>query len=266
MFKLTKILNQGTDNPIINRINLQFSEMLKSGFIQVEETQKDKINSVLFECMKDLISAEESFHSYINLENSEIESISNGNYVRTSNSIQYDDPTIQLVKFFEMFVMRCVIALRRTIKIAELVLNMKFDGPKKLLSHLKNRFENDKEYLRMLDEDTEWYVELYDIRGAVEHSEININKFEVDIYDERIAIRIPELAEKRVTLREYMDVTLYNVCSYCEDFIAMIFSLVCFDLVRIIKLQDDDMKDHRNFRYIIYLKQELIDTLPDDRT
>ncbi|NOV02722.1 hypothetical protein [Paenibacillus planticolens] len=62
MFKLTKILKQGTDNAIINRINLQYSEMLKSGFIQVEEKQKNMINLNIFESMKDLLSAEDSFH------------------------------------------------------------------------------------------------------------------------------------------------------------------------------------------------------------
>ncbi|NOV02721.1 hypothetical protein GC097_22200 [Paenibacillus sp. LMG 31457] len=113
------------------------------------------------------------------------------------NSLQYDDPTIPLVKEFEMFVMRSVIALKKNNnKVAELVLNEKFDGPKKLLTFLRKRLKNDELYLKMLEEDTEWYVELYYIRGAEEHSEICIKNFEVFIVKEKILIRIPEIAEK----------------------------------------------------------------------
>jgi hypothetical protein len=135
-FRLAKILDQGTSNPIVNRLTPQFFEIFNTNLIRLPKQSIEEIKKILFECMKDLLEAEKLLKEYMECENKAIQVIIEAGVEFQPNAFSYEDPSIKLIKFLEAFLIRCVVALRRTIKIAELVLNKEFKGPEKLRSHL----------------------------------------------------------------------------------------------------------------------------------
>ena len=48
-YKLTKILDQGTNNPIVNRLSLQFFDILDRKIIDLPEKRIERIKEYLFE-------------------------------------------------------------------------------------------------------------------------------------------------------------------------------------------------------------------------
>lgn len=121
-FKFTKVLNHGTNNPIVNRLSLQFFELFKTNLINLSDKKIEKIKEFLHECTLDLIKAQELFKNYLELQNETINKIIEEKEIKIKeNVIQYNDPSYELNKYFEDFLIRNVIALRKTIKIAECV-------------------------------------------------------------------------------------------------------------------------------------------------
>lgn len=261
-FKLVKTMNQGTSNPICNRLFLQFSDIIDRNLLKLDKAKADEIKNQLFECMKDLLHCEEIMQNHIKLENDTIDILLNkGGLIQENSTIKFDDPTYELIKHFENFLIRSVIALRRTIRIAEICFNQKFDGPKNLLKYLRKALPQDHPDLVMFEKDEGWYKELYDIRGKVEHSCIEINKFDVEIIDNNAMILLPTLKEKGCLLRDFMKVTLQNVFTYSEDFTAIMFGIICIDNIVIVQVPDNKLEEYRNFKYVATLKPEYLEKL-----
>lgn len=255
-FNILKILNEGTANPIVNRMSLQFAEILDSGFLKLQVKRSDNIKKLLFECMEKLLKAEKVKNSYLLVENEAIGNISSGEGIEfQKNAIILDDPTTSLKRLFEDFLINCVIAIRKVIKISEIILNVKIDGPGKLREYLEKEFSNDKKILKIINEDSKWIMELYSFRMAVEHDELGMMPFKVNISDKKkVLIKIPRIPTKKATVREYLKVTLDNCFTFCEDLVFLLFRQVCSPDAKIILVPESQRKNHRDFKYVLIYK------------
>ncbi|GAH72513.1 unnamed protein product, partial [marine sediment metagenome] len=169
-FNISKILDDGTANPIINRMSLQFTEILDSGFLKLQIERSNNIKKLLFECMEKLLKAEKAKNSYLLVESKAIDNVSSGKGIEFQKNVTIlDDPTTNLKRLFEDFLINCVIAIRKVIKISEIVLDVRIDGPGELKEYLEKEFSNNKKILKMISEDSKWVIELYSFRTAVEH-------------------------------------------------------------------------------------------------
>jgi len=128
-FVIKKILDVGTGSPLVNRLMLQFGEIVNSGFIKLDDSQKQKFNAILWECMNDLLKAEESVNEYFRIEDSAISKIASPDGIAfQTGAYSFEDPTLDLKKHFEEFLFRAVIAVRRTIKLACIVFKKEIKG------------------------------------------------------------------------------------------------------------------------------------------
>ena len=141
-FIFKKIFDHGTRNPIVNRITLQFFDILDTGLIDLSRRRIEDWKNFLFECMKELIKAEESKNAYIIVEDKAIQRISSQDGVKFQpHAFNYEDPTENLKRHFEDFLIRCVIAIRKVVKIAEVVFNRSFNKrPRDLKRHLRTLY------------------------------------------------------------------------------------------------------------------------------
>ena len=74
-FKITKVFDYGAANPICNRICLQFCDILGRNLIELPKQRTEKVKGYLFECMKELVKAEESKNAYLTEENQAIQRV-----------------------------------------------------------------------------------------------------------------------------------------------------------------------------------------------
>jgi hypothetical protein len=105
-------------------------------------------------------------------------------------------------------------------------------------------------------------IELYDLRGCVEHQELEISEFEViPMKNENPKINLPKIEKSNILVHDYINVTFLNTFGYCEDMIALLLSLKCRNNFEIIALPEKERDRHRNFKYIIFLNQKLCESL-----
>jgi hypothetical protein len=264
-FKITKILDHGTSNPIVNRMSLQFFDILGRNLIDLSEQRIEEVKKYLFECMKDLIKAEESKNAYMTVENQAIQRVMSKEGVQFQpHAFSYEDPTENLKKHFEDFLIRCVICIRKVVKIAEVVFLKSFDGPKDLKRHLSTLFPDSSSEIKMIEEDSVWIKELYDLRGKVEHDELVIAPFDIAISnDGKPLIKIPRLLPSGAPIREYLKITLENCFTFVEDMTAMLLNTCCSKEVQIVLAPDNLRPNYRGFKYVLDLKGEYKEKLLD---
>ncbi|MDH4271834.1 MAG: hypothetical protein OEW18_07640 [Candidatus Aminicenantes bacterium] len=262
-YKVTKILDQGTSNPIVNRLGLHFFDILDRNLKDLPEKRKEKIKQHLFECMKDLLKAEELKNAYITTENQAIQKIMSKNRLQfQTHAFSYEDPTEILKKYFEDFLIRCVIAVRKVVKIANIVFLKSIDGPKELKEYLKTLFPPTSPEMKMIEEDSRWIKKLYDLRGKAEHEELNIERFEAIIPTEgRPVIKLPRLPSAGATLREYLEVTLDDCLTFCEDMTVIFLNTKCSEEVQIVLIPEGLRHKYQDFKYILDLKREIKEQL-----
>ena len=257
-FKCKKILEDVSDT-LVNRMNLQFLDIIGTNLIRLPPDKIEKFELLLFECMKDLIMAEESKKQYLEKENDAIRTVVQPDGVTFQrHGYSFDDPTFELKKHFETFLIRCVIAIRKTVKLAEEILGVEFEGPRQLKNYLLNNLPPDSPYIKMIQEDSVWIKQLYDLRGKAEHDSLFIEDFDVLVKEnQKLQIKLPYLPMvNKATLREYMDVTFENTFTYCEDIVAMLLNMKCDEKIQIVLLPENLRPKHRNFRYVVDLKPE----------
>ena len=253
-------MDEGTDNLIVNRLMAQFAEILDTNIIHISKEKREEIKKVLFDCGTDLLKVEKHLKQYSKVINKAIYKIKSGIGFKIQDiAIQYDYPSIELEGLFEEFLIRCVITIRRVRKIAEIILDENLKDHKTFNKRLDELFADDNDYIKMLTEDRVWIKELIDIRGMAEHEELEITNFSVTVGgDEKLNIYVPTLKEKKCVVVKYMEVTLYNVFSYCEDFTAMLLSRYCNEMCRIVQLPENLWPQHNGFKYILDLKKGII--------
>lgn len=257
-FKLRLILNQGTNNPIANRISLQFFEIFGSNLINLPKNRIEDIKKILFDCMKDLLKAEELKNSYLNEENQAIEKIKSPEGIKFQpKAFSFEDPTETLKKKLEDFLIRCVIAIRKITKIGEIVFNKELKDHSKFEKHLREVFGVKSDEIKMIEEDKIWIKKLYDLRGGVEHDNLVMEPFDVTVSDDqKILLKIPQFPNGPV-IREYVEVTLNNCFTFCEDMTAILLNTRCDKRVHIVQLPEEQRLQRKGFKYVIDLKGEL---------
>lgn len=255
-FKIFKLLDEGTANPVVNRITLQFYKILNSGCIELAEDKINKIKKVLFECMEKLLKAEVFKKNYDELEEKTINKFSNGKGIDfQKNAIFYDNPINNLKRYFEDFLINCVISIRKIVKISEIILEKKINGPGELRSNLEKIFANDTDIIKMFDEDSQWILELYKLRELVEHDELEIEGFLINKLNyDKVSITAPKILLNKVFVRKYMDITFEDCFTFCEDIIFLLLKKKCSFSADLILLPENIRENYRNFKYTLFLK------------
>jgi len=257
-FKVAKILNSGTANPIVNRLSLQFFDILGRNLLSISTEDLEKIKKLLFELMKKMLKAEEAKISYLQQENLAIQKILSKNGIKFQrNAILYDDPTEDLKKKFEDFLVNSVISIRKVVKIADIVFNKNFgDGVGSLAKYLSSLFDKKSPEIKMIEEDTLWVKELFDLRRLVEHDELELKPFNISFKPNgNLHIYIPHLPNGKASVREYIEITLENCLTFCEDIIALLLNTRCLKGIKIVLIPEDKRSDFGNFKYTILLKK-----------
>ena len=271
-FKICKILDYGTSNPIVNRMSFQFIDILSRNALDLPALRIENVKKYLFECMKDLIKAQEIKDAYLREEKKAIEKIMSIDGIKfQTNAYSYDDPSEILKKHFEDFLIRCVIAIRKIVKIAENILLKSVKGPKELRKHLMKIFPKDSPEIKMIDEDSIWIKELYDMRGQVEHDELLIGKFDVNISaDNKVLIKLPIILNNQIIIRSYIENIFDNCFTFCEDMTVILMNTKCKKEFQIVVIPESQRSTHRHFKYTLDLegeyKEKLIEAIRKSET
>lgn len=286
IFNLHRLVGLENDNPKMHRITLEFDDIIKTGCIEMPEETLQSISYAFFDIEKEFIKLEKFLLNYFKIVNETFKKLKSGTAVTyTHNTAQWDNPSYQLHDIFRDFLMTCAIILRYRTKISKLAFNdSKLEEHKYFRKFINEQLESKKEKLgeeaflatvNMLNEDRGWLSELIRFRDQAEHVEnetLQLTDFSFTFKTPNdMLVTPPMLAAVNKSCRNYMAETFYNLYTFMEDFIAMIFNLLCIEHVEIIKVKNDEPNDYEdkpndlgNYEYRINLKQNLLKRLVND--
>ncbi|MEE9431935.1 MAG: hypothetical protein V3V16_12885 [Melioribacteraceae bacterium] len=250
-FKIAKILDQGTDNPIVNRIFLQFSYLAKGGFFWREEDKQKQFSDLLFNLMTSLLKVENAYKEYLKIEEKSIQNINSVNGVKyQKNGFAYDDPTLVLQERFEEFLIKAVVSIRKFTNICTYVLDKRFSSHKSFHKFFLTNLKEGSKFHSWFENGGQIVKEIYDLRALVEHEDLKVDKFDVKIKGDKILIIQPKIFKIDHTLKDYMDESNKFLFTYFETVIAQLLSIIYRGPGKIVELEENQMKSD-NFRYII---------------
>jgi hypothetical protein len=254
----TNVILHGTSNPIVNRMALQFMELIDSNFFDLSKERADEVKSALMSCMEELLHMYDALAAFVALEDEHVERVrSEDGYQVQQHGVSFDDPTARLEKLFEDFLIRGVVALRKLRKIAHLLTGEDMKKGNSLRNYLLREVGNDPDDRKWIEEDDRWVKELIDLRGEVEHGDFKIGAFSVLVSDAgEPSVTVTTHPGKKVTLREFMRVGLYNAFTHCEDTVALLLRLRLRNkpMIELVQIPEDERPLYRGFRYILLPK------------
>ena len=248
--KITKISDKGTSNPIVNRIYFQFRKILDANTIELKNDSLKDFNDLLFSLMEDFLKAEEYGENYLRIENETISKIKKGEVKIEGNIIKYDNPTPKLKENFEHFLIRSIMILRKLIKIANIIFETGFKGGKELNSYIKKKFGEDNNLVKYVNSNSKWIKELYDDRNKVEHEELDMSDFDIEVCKDGFFNPIlPVFISKNIPIRIYLTKKFTLLFNYSETMIAFLLNQKIKSPLRIVSTKKEERKKYNNFKY-----------------
>ena len=247
---MTKISDKGTSNPIVNRIYFQFSKILNTNTIELKNESLKNFNDLLYSLMEDFLKIEEYGEKYLRIENEAVSKIKKGEVEIDGSTITYDDPTPKLEENYEHFLIRSVMVLRKLIKIASIIFETEFKSGKKLNSYIKNKFRKDSNIIKWIDSNSEWIKELYDDRGNVEHEELDMTHFDIEVSKNGSFNPIlPIIIGRKIPINIYLTNKFNLLFNYIETMIALLLNQKVKSPLRIVSIKKEERKNYNDFKY-----------------
>lgn len=235
MFKFTKISDVGTSHPVIARLQIQTTELLK--FSNLSQEKKDEIFGIILESMhKRLLKCHKIKDNIYQKTLSTIKD--------TENKPDQDPYIIDINTDAENFLYEGKNFLRDLAEIFNIFYSTDFDGASNFICFTDNKKgkiplwieakygENDN-LSAVLKEDQFWIKELIQKRNAVEHPKgingqliienikrINLKEFQGPIWYREKNKKLKTAGEKANILQD-MDVLCNNLLTFAEDIIAL---------------------------------------------
>ena len=250
LIKITKISDKGTSDPVVGRIYFQFIEMLDTNTIELKNKSLENFENLLFDLMEDFLKVEKYIENYLRIENEAVLKINKGKVKIKGNSIKYDNPTPKLKENFEHFLIRSVMILRKLIKIANIIFETEFTGGKELNSYIKKKFSEDNNLVKYVNSNSKWIKELYDDRGKVEHEELDVADFDIEVYkDGSINPILPVFISKNIPICIYLTKKFTLLFNYIETMIAFLLNQKVKFPLRIVYIKKEEREKYNNFKY-----------------
>ena len=237
-FQISKISDQGTANPIVARLSVQTSEIIKfcprgeEFHNSVLELFHDHVQKHLLEC--DQI-AKEIAEEILDIDS---ESGKEGLKKQADGRVVEVPYVIRLTPRVEQFLYCAKSALRDLARIFKLFFGKEFDSARydKVIEWAEKEFGSESELVKTLKQDQDsWIKKLISMRNAVEHP----GGYSGHLYIHNVALVPPDHPnhpiletpsmqlndEEKEPIVEYLLTTVRNILEFCEDMLVICITM-----------------------------------------
>lgn len=258
-FFVTKIAGKGTSNIIVARIFLQNERLLKS-VVDIDTTAKEEVVATLFECKKDLLQLEEYKDKYIALEDDWVKQWKKKENIRVEPNAVHFEEIIGIEEIVKNFLIWGVICLRHLPKLLSPLFGVTVDSLQKSKKYFESKLPQGHPFLKMLDEDSEWVKELYGLRAEAEHKTLKVQNIKLQWVNNKLQAVAPNIPEHGA-VRQYLDVTLHNVFTFCEEFVVNCLIEKMIPMVTVREIPENERDPSCPIRFVETLKPEYLKRL-----
>ncbi len=248
---------------IMNRITIQFSKIVQNFFYNFNDEKKVELYEKLDELSLELKHLYDYFGTYGRKLNTSLEiiqeQIKKTKY--TKNGIEFKNPSMELKKLFEEFIIKSVIVIRKLVNI----LGKIYDTDVKKIEwkqfedfFKKTYWEASQEYVFAKDT-ARLLLEIYLVRKMVEHESLEFHRLQLS--DNKIELPSFSLHDKdikidKMELWKYMKRCFEGLFHISENMIAIALNYKAPNNIWIYTLSEEDKKEwkFKDFEYRCYIK------------
>lgn len=248
---------------IMNRIIIQFSNIMQNFFYNFNDKQKEELNEKLDELSLELKYLYDYFETYKKSLNTSFPIIQEQikKTKDTKNGIEFKNPSLELKKLFEEFIIKSVIVIRKLINILGKIygINVKQIEWKQFeIFFQKTYWEVSQEYTFAKDS-ARLLLEIYWVRKMVEHESLVFHRIQLSnnkIEPPSFSLHDKDIKIDKMELWKYMKRCFEGLFHISEDMIAIALNHKAPDNVWIYTLSEEDKKEWRfkDFEYRCYIK------------
>lgn len=237
---------------IMHRIMMQFNDIIQSFFYNLNKEDKELLTSKLDDLsleIKHLFDYLEEYKEEVNTSVIKIE-VEVNESKKSTNWIQFTNPTIKLNKIFKNFMMNSVITTRKLVKLLSIIYNVneKNIAWKKFASFFESTFWKDsQEHVHAINI-AETLNEIYEIRAMIEHDKPNLHKLELsgsEIILPSFSIKTKDVIMNNKEIWEYMIECFEHLFLISENMIAVALNHTAPEKVLLYELSDEQKKESR---------------------
>jgi len=259
-FKLQKVSNIGTSNPIVSRLSIGLFDIVKMAHI--DDAAKETINSTNFTITQSLTKAEKIGLRICEdidkiLENIRKEGVKTQSFDRCINL-----PSVDNLGDIRDFLKYGKKSLQEVIKIFNLFLRTNYSNPRydKLLCDLEKQYGPNDPLTKMVKEDHDrWVKKFLDLRNEDEHPTVKWLYFDFDIkWDESSQkwIVIPPRFYEGTPIYDFIKTSIHNLLTFVEEVNILFLEKVMPGMVKIYEIPESERKKDCEIRFRLGLKEE----------
>jgi len=262
-FKIQKISDVGTDNPIVSGLTIGLFDIVKMA--EIDKTTQDAINSSNLNIVQSLTKAEKiGLQICKNIEGVMDELNKTGVQTQSFERCVNVPSTEQLDDVRE-FLKYCKQSLQELVKTINVFCDTGSSLPRydKICKKLKEAYGDiDPVYLQVQQDHDGWLKKLLDLRNADEHPDTMIPKgkqlyYDFDInwseQDQKWIVGFPHFYEG-TSIYELVKTSIHNIFTFVEDMNILFLQKKMPKIVEICKVTKDQREKWGGRRYVTQLK------------
>ena len=262
-FKIQKISDVGTDNPIVSGLMIRLSDIVKMA--EIDKTTQDAINSSNLNIVQSLTKAEKiGLQICKNIEGVMDELNKTGVQTQSFERCVNVPSTEQLDDVRE-FLKYCKQSLQELVKTINVFCDTGSSLPRydKICKKLKEAYGDiDPVYLQVQQDHDGWLKKLLDLRNADEHPDTMIPKgkqlyYDFDInwseQDQKWIVGFPHFYEG-TSIYELVKTSIHNIFTFVEDMNILFLQKKMPKIVEICKVPEEQREKWGGRRYVTQLK------------
>lgn len=266
-FKIQKIMNVGTSNPIVASLTKGMFDIVNMA--QIDQKSKELINSVNLNITQYLIKAEQISSKVCSAIDYELDKLNKEGVKTQSNDRCVDVPHTEYLDDVRDFLKYGKKALQEMVTIFNLFLNTNVSGLKYniLLDEVKKQYcEQDPLHLTLKKDHDTWLKHFIDLRNAEEHPEDRMPKGKEFYYDfdvswseknQKWIVSIPHFYEG-TSIYELLKSSIHNIFTFVEEMNILFLQKHMPPIIEIRKVPEAKIKDFAGRKFVLELKDNLI--------
>ena len=259
-FKIKKILNEGTSNPIVAALTIGLHDIVRMA--DIDSANRDKINATNLSMVGFIVKAEKNGIEIC----SSIEKVANDLNVKGVQTQSFDRcvtvPSTERLENIRDFLKYGKQTLQELVKIINVFIDTNVSNPRydKLLKEFEKVYgKNDPATIALKKDHDVWIKNFLNLRDQDEHPTVECLYYDFDInWDDEAKKWVLEFPRfyNGTPIYEFAKASIYNIFTFCEEMNIFFLQKHMPKIVQICKVPEDKQSEYGGRRFVVELKEE----------
>ena len=257
-FKIQKLLDVGTSNPIVSRLTIGLHDVVRMA--QIGKESKDAVNDANFTVMQNIVKAEKIGNQICQAIEAVINKINEEGVKTQSSDRCVDLPSTGGIDDIREFLKCGKKALQELVRVFNVFLKTSISNPRydKLYSTVLSQYGAKDPLTKLVKENHDlWIKKLLDLRDQDEHPTIERLYFDFDINwnetAQKWSVSLPRFYEG-TPIYKFIKTTTHNLLTFTEEINILFLQKAMPEIVQIYEIPETERDKKCEIRFHMTLK------------